>query len=184
MKLSACLISLALGALGGFVNAQQPAAYAGSYYKRQAIVVTDINRALQLYRDILGFKPDGGINVSSSDSYVYASLDIPRHARVRTTALNGGTVQIRTLLLVEVKGPAIRRNSGLQRSLSVINANGRFQEIIAAATALGLQLKAPSVLVSVNPADGSGVEQAFKDFDGNPILLYEFPGRAGIATPR
>jgi hypothetical protein len=65
----------------------------------------------------------------------------------------------------------------MRRIATVVNANGRFNEIIAAVERLGLPRKAPHVLDSVNPADGRGVEQAFSDWDGNIVLLYEFPGR-------
>jgi catechol 2,3-dioxygenase-like lactoylglutathione lyase family enzyme len=151
--------------------------YAGPLFKRQVVVVADIERALRLYRDVLGFRQDSGINASESTSYTYDVLDVPRGARLRTSALNAGTRQIRTMLLVEVTGVPLPRQTGLRRAAAVVNANGRFAAIIAAVRGLGLPLREPHVLDSVDPKDGRGVEQAFEDWDGNVVLLYEFPPR-------
>ncbi len=165
-------------------NARATAPYAGSFYKRQALVVSDLDRALTLYRDLLGFQLDGGINRSETTSYVYDALEVPRGARVRTAALNGGPVQSRTMLLVEVTGVPVPPRSGVRTSLSVINANGRHAEIIDAARRMGLTIRAPHVLESPTPGRPAGVERAFHDWDGNVVLLYEFPGgQAPVPRP-
>lgn len=170
---------LALLGLAGGIGAPRAAAddYAGPLFKRQVVVVSDIERALRLYRDVLRFQQDSGINASESTSYTYDVLDVPRGARLRTSALNAGTRQIRTMLLIEVTGIPLPRQTGLRRAAAVVNANGRFAAIIAEVRALGLPLREPHVLDSVDPKDGRGVEQAFEDWDGNVVLLYEFPPR-------
>lgn len=171
--------ALALLGLAGGIGSPRAAAddYTGPLFKRQVIVVSDIERALRLYRDVLGFRQDSGINASESTSYTYDVLDVPRGARLRTSALNAGTRQIRTMLLIEVTGVPLPRQTGLRRAAAVVNANGRFAAIIAAVRGLGLPLREPHVLDSVDPKDGRGVEQAFEDWDGNVVLLYEFPPR-------
>jgi catechol 2,3-dioxygenase-like lactoylglutathione lyase family enzyme len=152
--------------------------YAGSFFKRQVLIVSNLDRALTLYRDLLGFVQDGGrANTSERSSYVYDVLQIPRDAQLRTTTLNAGTRQIRTLLLAEVRGIPVPPLTGPRRTATVINANGRFAQIIAGVEKLGLKRMSPHVLDSVDPKDGRGVEQAFEDWDGNVVLLYEFPGR-------
>ena len=53
----------------------------------------------------------------------------------------------------------------------VINANGRFDEIMTAVKALGLRVKSPHPFTT---ADGDeAIEQGFVDWDGNLVLLYE-----------
>ena len=170
---------LAVLAQAGWVaNAADSAdGYNGSLFKRQVLVVSSMDRALTLYRDVLGFAPDSGVNVSEATSYTYDVMDLPREARLRSAALNAGKRQIRTLLLVEVAGVPVPRLTGVRRTVTVVNANGRFETIIAAVEKLGLPRKPPHVLDSVDPKDGRGVEQAFEDWDGNVVLLYEFPGR-------
>lgn len=178
MKAALALVWITLIGIAIPANAAEPAdGYAGSLFKRQVVVVSDMNRALTLYRDLLGFQLDGPINASESTSYTYDMMEIPRNARLRTASLNAGKRQIRTLLLLEVSGIPVPALSGPRRSATVVNANGRCKTIIAAVGKLGLPLKAVQVLDSVDPADGRGVEQAFQDWDGNVVLLYEFPKR-------
>ncbi|WP_395778614.1 VOC family protein [Aquidulcibacter sp.] len=148
------------------------APYAGSYYKRQLYVVTDMERALTLWRDVIGFQP-GAITTSGPNSYSREVFNIPTEAQMRFCTLSAGPTQVRTLALLEVKGVPLAPKSGIRTTGAVINANGRLAEIISRAKAMGLTVFGARVLASVGQGDGT--EQGFLDWDGNVIVLYEYP---------
>lgn len=148
------------------------AAYNGSYHKRQLYVVTDMERALTLWRDVLGLQP-GAITTSGPNSYSREVFNIPAEAQMRFCTLSAGPTQVRTLALLEVKGVTLPPKTGIRTTGAVINANGRLAEIIAKAQAMGLTVFGPRVLASVGQGDGT--EQGFLDWDGNVIVLYEYP---------
>ncbi|MGJ3231682.1 MAG: VOC family protein [Oceanicaulis sp.] len=180
-------------ALAGAMLAGAPAAaqtpdaeaepYAGSYYKRQAIVVSDMERALTLYRDVLGFTLHS-LTQSGSYSYSYEVFNIPREASIRFATLDAGETQIRTLALLEPGGIELAPQTGVRRAAAVINANGRYEEIYAAIQDMGLETMAPRPLGDPSDARGEGVELGFLDWDGNLIVLYQFPGPQDAPSPR
>lgn len=161
----------------------EAAAYDGSYFKRQAIVVSDMERALSLYRDVLGFELHS-LTQSSADSYSYEVFNIPREATIRFATLDAGAVQIRTLALLEVTGITLEPAAGIRRAAAVINANGRYEAIYAAITEMGLERMEPRPLGDPNSPRGQGVELGFVDWDGNLIVIYEFPGVQDAPSPR
>ena len=181
MKIAAILLTLMSVLPASFASAQTtappPAAtmasnYDGSYYKRQLYVVTDMERALTLWRDVLGLQP-GEITTSGPNSYSREVFNIPARAAMRFVTLSAGPTQVRTLALLEVKGVRLPRKTGIRTTGAVINANGRLDAIIASARTKGLTVFSPRVLASMG--QGEGVEQGFLDWDGNVIVLYQFP---------
>lgn len=146
--------------------------YDGAYYKRQLYVVTDMERALTLWRDVMGLQP-GNITTSGPNSYSREVFNIPARATMRFCTLNAGPTQVRTLALLEVKGVRLPRKTGIRTTGAVINANGRLDAIIASARSMGLTIMGPRVLESAT--QGNGTEQGFLDWDGNVIVLYQFP---------
>jgi hypothetical protein len=150
----------------------EPVAYDGSFYKRQLYVVTDMERALTLWRDVMGLQP-GAITISGPNSYSREVFNIPLSAAMRFCTLSAGPAQVRTLALLEVRGVALPPKTGIRTTGAVINANGRLNKIIASARGMGLTIFEPRVLESAT--QGRGTEQGFLDWDGNVIVLYEFP---------
>jgi catechol 2,3-dioxygenase-like lactoylglutathione lyase family enzyme len=146
--------------------------YAGSYYKRQLYVVTDMERALTLWRDVLGLQP-GAITTSGPNSYSREVFNVPADAQMRFCTLSAGPTQVRTLALLEVRGVPLPAKTGIRTTGAVINANGRLAEIITKAKTMGLTVFGPRVLASVG--QGEGTEQGFLDWDGNVIVLFEYP---------
>lgn len=183
------LTAAALAVSGGVAPAQDPAertassAYEGSYFKRQALVVSDMERALELYRDVLGFNLHS-LTESGPDSYSYEVFNIPREAQIRFATLDGGETQIRTLALLEPEGIELAPQTGVRRAAAVINANGRYDAIHAAIKAMGLETLEPRPLGDPSDARGVGVELGFLDWDGNLIVLYQFPGPQDPPSPR
>jgi hypothetical protein len=92
---------------------------------------------------------------------------------MRFCTLSAGPTQVRTLALLEVKGVRLPRKTGIRTTGAVINANGRLEAIISGARRMGLTVMGPRVLTSAT--QGEGIEQGFLDWDGNVIVLYQFP---------
>lgn len=86
-------------------------------FKRAALIVSDLERSLAVYRDALGFTLES-VKTSARDSYSYEIFGIPEGARLRMAALDGPGEQVRTLALLEVT-PALPAATG-PRSATVV----------------------------------------------------------------
>ncbi len=155
-------------------------AYEGAFFKRAVFIVSDLDRSLALWRDVLGFEADPVNDLTGQDSYVFGLMNIPEDSVVRTVSLNAGDTQVRTMLLLEVPTEMPSPREAVHRSTVVINANGRFDSIIKAIDALGLELKSANSFVT---ADGdAAIEQGFVDWDGNLVLVYEIRDQASTTS--
>ena len=177
-----CALILA-AAVTAAAPAQDDGAYDGSFFKRQALVVSDMERALRLYRDVLGFELHS-LTQSSETSYSYEVFNIPREASIRFATLDAGETQIRTLALIEVTGVALEPQTGVRRAAAVINVNGRYDDVLAAIDEMGLDRAEPRALGDPDSERGQGIELGFTDWDGNLVVIYEFPGPQGPPSPR
>lgn len=149
------------------------AAYDGPFFKRAALVVSDMDRALSIYEGLLGFQSNG-VTESSATSYSYPVFNIDRGSKIRFATLNGGPNQIRTLALAEVTGQPIANENAPRSVAVVVNVNGRLEEILGKAKALGLETVDP-VPLNGGAERGVGLEGAFVDYDGHLVVMYEFP---------
>ncbi len=142
--------------------------FAFPHYKRPNLVVADIDRSLTIYRDILGFSGNN-IQDSSADSFSYPVFNIPLEATLRFITL-GEPSEARTMALTEVTGITMAElPNAPHRTAHVIGVedlSGKIDQI----QALGLETTESKI------AGGSEfrfIEQAFTDFDGHLIVLYE-----------
>lgn len=172
-------ILLAVSCLSAAHAAETPAEYSGLFYKRQLYVVSDMDRALTLWRDVIGFQP-GDITVSGENSYSREVFNVPQGVKMRFVTLSVGPAQIRTLALLEVPKDLVPPKSGVRMTAAVIDARGRLDEITAKAKQMGLTVFSRRDLPS--QTQGLGVEQGFLDWDGNVIVLYQFPTAAPPST--
>lgn len=172
MAAAMALLALALAGPGRAAEAQAEATYEGSYYKRQLYVVSDMERALTLWRDAIGFQP-GEVTTSGPNSYSREVFNVPQEVQMRFCTLSAGPTQVRTLALLEVKGTTLPPKTGIRTTAAVIDARGRLDEIIAKAKNMGLTVFSRRDLPS--QTQGMGAEQGFLDWDGNVIVLYQFP---------
>ena len=141
--------------------------YTGSYIKRPTLVVSDMDKALSLYRDILGFTL-GSLKKDPPDSYVYTAFNIPPGTDVMHATFDTD-VEKRALSLVEVKSMPKKPDTGLRTSTILVNANGRLDEILSA-------LKAANyTILPSHPLGKTGTEVGFLDHDGHLIVVYHFP---------
>jgi catechol 2,3-dioxygenase-like lactoylglutathione lyase family enzyme len=175
------LVSLLLAGAHAAVAAE-PATTAPSdaalELKRVNLVVADLDRALTIYRDILGFRVFE-IHESSPQSYSYPVFRFPRAAKLRFASLDSASQQ-RALALTEVRGVPLPARSEPYLSTPVIRV-GRFDAVLAALRARGLVVVEPRS--SSTPEGASFREMAFTDFDGNLVVLYQLDARPQNRAP-
>lgn len=140
-------------------------------FQRGNYVVSDIDRALALYRDVLGFDV-AFVLPPNPDSYSYPVFDIPREAVMRFCVLSTAT-QERVMALTEVKGSELPRLPHPRRSAIVLEV-GDPDAVVAGARALGLTVYPEEVL---HTKDGrTGREIGIVDADDNLIVIYKITG--------
>ena len=136
-------------------------------FQRANYVVSDMERALTFYRDILGFEL-AFMKDSPDDSYSYEVFQIPRHAKMRFAVLNAPG-QPRVMALTELKGvelAAMPRPSRSAIVLDVEDFDGIKQKVFEA----GLTIFDEGKLLT---NDGrTGRELGFLDPDGNLVVIY------------
>lgn len=143
--------------------------YDGANFKRVTLVVSDLDRSLEIYRDILGFQLDG-IMDSTEASYSYPVFKIDPEAKVRFATLSAGPEQVRTMALTEITGMELPKPGRPHMTASVIRVDdleGTFKKL----EAMGLEIVPPKI--AERPGEFKFVEQAFVDFDGHLIVLYQ-----------
>jgi catechol 2,3-dioxygenase-like lactoylglutathione lyase family enzyme len=143
--------------------------YDGANFKRVTFVVADMDRALKIYRDILGFTLDG-IMDSTHASYSYPVFKIDPEAKLRFATLSAGPEQVRTMALTEVTGIELPKPGQPFMTASVIRVvdlDGVFEKL----EALGLET-VPGTIAE-RPGEFKFKERAFVDFDGHLVVLYQ-----------
>ena len=136
-------------------------------FQRANFVVNDMDRALQLYRDILGMTVEF-MKESEPDSYSYSVFNIDPSARLGFAILSTPT-QPRIMALTEVRDVDIPRSPPPRRSAIVLDIPN-LDEVIAACAEAGLQTYPEDELVT---HDGRrGREIGIVDADDNLIVIY------------
>ncbi|MEM8638159.1 MAG: VOC family protein [Cyanobacteria bacterium P01_G01_bin.54] len=140
----------------------------GLHLKRPCLLVADLERSLQLYRDILGFRLDYR-SEASAESYLYSVFKLPPAAKLTFAALSTEH-ELRALALTEVKAISLPPPSLPHSMLLVIQVN-QIAPVIEQIEQLGLRAIAPNHFTT--PPNLAFTEQGFCDFDGHMIMLYE-----------
>lgn len=136
-------------------------------FKRPALIVADLDRALALYRDALGFTLQS-VKDSPADSYSYEIFGVPPASRLRMAALDGPPGQPRTLALIEVR-PALSQGDG-PRSATVVEVADFDATVARMQQVPGLRLLGERRLET---HDGKlGREIGAIDADGHAIVVY------------
>jgi catechol 2,3-dioxygenase-like lactoylglutathione lyase family enzyme len=144
------------------------AEYGGSHFKRVTILVSDLDRSLALYRDVLGFVVTAQMPLKET-SYAYTMFNVPPAARMRMAMLSSDT-QERTLALIEVAGAPINVPTSPRPASMVINA-ADLPAMVSKAGQMGLTVFKELDLKTV---DGkTGKEQGLLDPDGHLVILYQ-----------
>lgn len=142
-------------------------------FQRANFVVSDLERALVLYRDILGLSVEF-MHESEPDSYSYPVFEIDKSATLRFCVLNTPT-QPRVLALTEVTGIALPASPLPRRSAIVLDVPN-IDEVVGGCSAAGFHVYHEERLET---HDGRvGREIGIVDDDGNLVVIYRI-----TATP-
>lgn len=166
--LPACTVVHSSAAPIAASNEAAPPVIEYPHVKRPNLVVSDIDRALTIYRDIIELEAST-ISTSSSDSYSYPVFKIPEGAQIRGVTLHEPGEQ-RVLALTELASLDLPTPFNAPHMSAVVigvtDLPGKFEKI----KALGLDTTDPKI---ASGADFDFIEQAFVDYDGHLIVLYE-----------
>ena len=145
----------------------------GVRFQRGNHVVADLDRALTLYRDVLGFEVTFTLP-HNPHSYSIAVFDMPPTAVMRFCVLSTDT-QERVMALTEVAGVELAPVPHPRRSAIVLEIDDP-DAVTAGARALGLTVYDEEVL---RTKDGRiGREIGIVDFDDNLVVIYKITGAA------
>ncbi len=136
-------------------------------FQRANYVVSDLDRALVLYRDILGLDVEF-MHDSEPDSYSYPVFEIDRSASLRFCVLSTAT-QPRVMALTEVGGVGLERPAMPRRSAIVLHVPD-VDRVLAGCAEAGFHAYPEERLVT---HDGrTGREVGIVDDDGNLVVIY------------
>jgi len=137
--------------------------------QRTALVVANLERSLQLYRDILGFEV-AFVKDSDAQSYSYPTFGIPAAAKIRFATLSAGP-QARVLGLIEVSGVDLQGPQKIPRPSAVVVEVEQVEQVAVRLRALDGVMVLPAGALATQ--DGRhGRELAVLDADGHVIVLY------------
>lgn len=138
-------------------------------FQRANFVVSDIERSLGLYRDVLGFEV-AFVKDSPSDSYSYPVFEIPKSITIRFAVLNTAE-QERVLALTEV---ATDLPEGFRpRRAAIVLEVGDIDAVCDESRKAGCHVYDEEEL---HTHDGRiGREVGIVDYDDNLIVIYNIP---------
>ena len=136
-------------------------------FQRSNFVVSDIERSLLFYRDVIGFSVafEKGHN---PDSYSIPVFEIPKNCEIGFCVLSAPD-QPRVMALTQIKGIELPRLPFPRRGAIVLEV-AEPDRVVSGAKTLGLHVYEEGELLT---NDGrKGREIAIEDFDQNLALIY------------
>ena len=167
LGLAIMAIQLVATAVPQPAQAQAPPAAVDPYVHRSNFVVADLDRSLQLYRDILGLKLDVMTPVKS-DSFMFDVFHIDRAATMRIAFLSCPDHRFGAVGLTEVKGVKLPPVPTSFPSVLIVEVKGRIESVYDKVKAA--KLDAGKLYELTNP---SRREFPFTDYDGNRIIIMQ-----------
>ena len=162
-------ILLICGVVFSLQLAAEQTIYGGLMVKRVAVVVADIDRSLELYRDILGFQIVQDQPMDQSP-FNYAVFNAKPGTLKRTVKFSTGPEQQRVLGLFEVEGyPGKDENDINDLGLAVRVDN--YGDVIKGLRAGDYRIIGEEPLYT--PEGDTGEEVAFLDHDGHMLVAYQ-----------
>ncbi len=150
-----------------------PTAYAddGIRFQRSNHLVSNLDRAFRVYRDVLGLKLEA-VRTLPRGGYAYDLFQIPSTAALRFAVFSSPS-QENILALTEVRGV-----DGLDHQepfrfprMAIVLESREFDTVIRRAEGEGLMLFDENAFTT---SDGrSGRQRGFHDHDGNLIVVYK-----------
>lgn len=135
-------------------------------FQRANFLVSDIDRALIFYRDILGFNVEF-IQELDEASYSYSVFEIDRDRGIRFAALSTAS-QERVMALTEVSGPLPQLP--LPRRGAIVLEIADIDGVVSASRDAGLTVYEEDHLVTHDGREGR--EVGIVDPDGNLVVIY------------
>ena len=139
----------------------------GLHLKRPCLLVSDLERSLKIYRDILGFRLDYQ-SPADPGSYLYTVFALPATATLTFAALSTPN-ESRALALAEVKGIEFPPAQPPYRAGLVVQVDS-LAAILAQWKALNLPICPPNHFTA---SDRRFTEQGVFDCDRHLLILYE-----------
>ncbi len=134
------------------------------YLHRTNFVVADMDRALRLYRDILGFEVNGIMPASPLMDNIF---EIPAEADTRIAFLSNGGGGFGDIGITEVKGVDLPPAQSIYPTVWIIEIQREIDDMVSQLEAEGLDIKGVYDLKDPLPR----VEIVFTDHDGHRVLL-------------
>jgi len=134
-------------------------------------VVSDLDRALVFYRDILGFQVEYIIEADEK-FYGYPAFGIDPDRRVRFATLNTAS-QERVMALTEVSGDL--PEPPMPRCSAIVVEIPELDDVLEASREAGLTVLPEDRLVTTDGREGK--EAAIIDADGNLVVIYNITGQ-------
>ena len=137
-------------------------------FQRANFLVSNLERSLTLYRDVLDFDLVF-IKDSESDSYSYEVFQIDKSAELRFAVLSLEG-QRNVMALTEVKGITLPGKTFPSTATIVLECQ-QFDKVVRGVKDLGLEVFTEEKLLT---KDGrTGREIGFLDFDDNLVVIYK-----------
>ncbi len=168
------LVFIPLAAHGGAHMANLPPTNLSDvdpFLHRPNFVVADMDRALRLYRDIIGFK----VNVLMPASELMNNIfEIPLDAQTRIAFLSSVDGEFGNIGITEVKGIDLPQTTSIYPTVWIIEIQREIDEMVSLLEAEDLEIK--GVYDLQNP---DRMEIVFTDHDGHRVLLMRL-NRPGV----
>lgn len=143
---------------------------------RHSMLVTDLDRALTLYRDVLGLSVSR-ITRTPPDSYSYVFFDIPPGSMKRFAYLDGEDGRRNVLGLGEVPGLDLNLPPS-PRSVAWVQTVADVEGVMEQVRVMGFELIEPYEFMS-REAGKPGIETGFVDWDGHLVMFYGLKRETG-----
>lgn len=135
-------------------------------FQRGNFLVSDLERALSFYVDILGFEV-AFVKDSEPDSYSYDVFEIPKDRKLRFAVLSSPT-QARVMALTEVSGEL--EDLPTPRRSAIVVEIPEIDEVVSQCQAAGLKVYEEDHLITQDEREGR--EVGIVDYDGNLVVIY------------
>ena len=136
--------------------------------KRINLIVSDLDRSLEIYRDVIGMEVFE-IKNSKKGSYAYEVFNLPEDAEMRYASMNIGS-KTRGFSLTEIKNAELPSLDGIKMTTAVIQVEG-LREIYN--KIVKMNLYSTSIDQDLTPEGVTFAEFSFTDYDGHLVVLYE-----------
>ena len=170
---AAAFLAILLTVNGAFAGAhlgrQTDEPYEGSFFARVNLIVTDMDRALRLYRDILGFRMDV-LTDSPPTSFSYPLFQVDKDVKLKRAFLSAGNEQLWTIALTEIDGVEAFTPPTPFRAAIVIEAPGPVEELKQKLEAEGLVVDAAWDITA--PSGEERTDLSFTDHDGHRFVVF------------